>query len=58
MKLFSVKIKWTSCLDFVMVPLIETFITAQNFDIICVSETFLDSSSGISDTRINLTFAS
>ena len=34
--------------------LIEAFITAQNFDITCLSETFLDSSTDISDTRINL----
>ena len=40
--------------DFVNMPLIEAFITAQSFDIICFSETFLDSNIDISDTRINL----
>lgn len=29
--------------DFEKVPLITAFITAQNFDIACLSETFLDS---------------
>ena len=40
--------------DFVKMPLIEAFITTHNFDIICLSETFLDSSIDISDTRINI----
>ena len=40
--------------DFVKMPLIEAFITTHNLDIICLSETFLDSSIGISDTRINI----
>ena len=35
-------------------PLIEALITAHNFDIICLPETFLDSSKDISDTRINI----
>ena len=40
--------------DFVKMPLIEAFIKTHNFDIICLSETFLDSSIDISDTRINI----
>ena len=40
--------------DFVKIPLIEAFITTHNFDIICLSETFLDSNIDISDTRINI----
>ena len=40
--------------DFVTTSLIETFIASRNFDIICLSETFLDSSIDISDTRINI----
>ena len=40
--------------DFVKIPLIEAFITTHNFDIICLSETFLDSSIDISDPRINI----
>ena len=33
--------------DFVKMPLIKAFIIARSFDIICFSETFLDSSIGI-----------
>ena len=40
--------------EFAKMPLIEAFITTQNFDIICLSEIFLDSSIDISDTRINI----
>ena len=40
--------------DFVKIPLIEAFITTHNSDIICLSETFLDSNIDISDTRINI----
>ena len=35
-------------------PLIEALIKTHNFDIICLSETFLDSSIDISDTSINI----
>ena len=35
-------------------PLIEAFITAQNFDVVCLSETVLDSRTDISGTRRNL----
>ena len=38
--------------DFVKVPLIETFITRDNFDIICLSETFLDSTIPYNDENI------
>ena len=40
--------------DFVKISLIEAFITTRNLDIICLLETFLDSSIDISDTRINI----
>ena len=40
--------------NFVKMPLIEAFITTRNFDIICLVETFLDSSLDISDTRIHI----
>ena len=40
--------------DFVKIFLIEAFITAQNFDIVCLSVTFSDSTIDIIDTRINL----
>ena len=29
--------------DFIKVPLVDAFITTSNFDIVCLSETFLDS---------------
>ena len=35
-------------------PLIETFITAQNFDITCLLETFLDSDTDICHTSKNI----
>ena len=35
-------------------PLMEAFIIAQNFDIVCLSKIILNSSIDISDTRINL----
>ena len=38
--------------DFVKVPLIEAFIKAKNIDIICLSETFLDSSIPLNDERL------
>ena len=38
--------------DFIKVPLIEAFITTSNFDIVCLSETFLDST--IPDDDVNI----
>ena len=35
--------------DFVKVPLTEAFIKANNIDIICFSETFLDSTIPVND---------
>ena len=40
--------------DFVKVPLIEAFITTHNFDIACLSETFLDSTISHNDENINI----
>ena len=40
--------------DFVKMSFLEAFITTHSFDTICLSETFLDSNLGISDTRINI----
>ena len=37
---------------FIKVPLIEAFITTSNFDIICLSETFLDSTIPNGDENI------
>ena len=38
--------------DFVKVPLIEAFIKANNIDINCLSETFLDSKIPLNDERL------
>ena len=38
--------------DFIKVPLIEAFITTSNFDIVCLSEMFLDST--IPDDDVNI----
>ena len=38
--------------DFIKVPLIEAFITTSNFDIVCLSEAFLDST--IPDDDVNI----
>ena len=40
--------------DFVKVHLIEAFITTHNFDIVCLSETFLDSTIPHNDENINI----
>ena len=41
--------------DFIKVPLVEAFITSNNFDLVCLSETFLDSTIPNDDvnTQIN-----
>ena len=38
--------------DFVKVILMDAFIKANNFDIICLSETFLDSTTPLNDERL------
>ena len=38
--------------DFVKVPLIEAFIKANNIEIICLSETFLDSAIPLNDETL------
>ena len=40
--------------DFIKVPLIEAFITTNNFDIVCLSETFLDSTILDGDENIQI----
>ena len=40
--------------DFIKLPLIEAYIATNNFDIVCLSETFLDSSIPNDDHRINI----
>ena len=43
---------WLAAHDFIKVPLIEAFITTSNIDIVCLSETLLDST--ISDDDVNM----
>ena len=40
--------------DFIKVTLIEAFINTHNFDILCLSETFLNSTIDLSDGNINI----
>ena len=40
--------------DFIKVPLIEAFISTHNFDILCLSETFLVSTRDLNDENINI----
>ena len=40
--------------DFVKVPLIEAFITVNNFNILCLYDTFLDSTTPHNDENINI----
>ena len=48
------EIKRAGCSWLVNVPLIEAFITAHNFDIVCLSETFLDLAIPHNDGSINI----
>ena len=41
--------------DFIKIPLLEAHIATNNFDIMCLSETFLYSSISNDDNRINIT---
>ena len=40
--------------DFIKILLIETFISTHNFDILCLSETFLDSTIDLNDENTNI----
>ena len=40
--------------DFIKAPLIEAFISTHDFDILCLSETFLDSTIDLNDENINI----
>ena len=39
---------------FIKLPLIEAYIVTSNFNIVCLSETFLDSSIPNNDDRFNI----
>ena len=40
--------------DFIKVPLIEAFVTTHNFNVLCLSETFLDSTIDLNNGNINI----
>ena len=40
--------------DFIRISLLQAYITRHNYDLICLSETFLNSSIDGSDTRISI----
>ena len=40
--------------DFIKVPLVDVFITSNNFDLVCLSETFLDSTIPNDDVKIQI----
>ena len=40
--------------DFIKVPLVETFITSNNFNLVCLSKTFLDSTIPNDDVNIQI----
>ena len=54
MKLFHWNLNGLAAHDFIKLPLIEAYIATNNFDIVCFSETFLDSSIPNDDNRINI----
>ena len=47
--------QWYRAHDFVKVPLVKAIIKANNIDIICLSETFLDSTIPRNDERLRVT---
>ena len=54
LKFFHWNLNGLAAHDFIKLPLIEAYIAASNFDIVCLSETFLNSSLPNDDNRINI----
>ena len=54
LKFFHWNLYELEALDFIKLQLIGTYIVTNNFDIVCLSETFLDSSIPNDDNRINI----
>ena len=54
LKFFHWNLNGLAAHDFIKLPLIEAYIATNNFDIVCLSETFLDSSIPNDDHRINI----
>ena len=54
LKFFHWNLNGLAAHDFIKLSLIEAYIATNNFDIVCLSETFLDSSIPNDDHRINI----
>ena len=53
-KFFHWNLNGLAAHNFIKVPLVETFITNNNFDLVCMSETFLDSTLPKDDVNIQI----
>ena len=53
-KFFHWNLNGLAAHNFIKVPLVETFITNNNFDLVCMSETFLDSTLLKDDVNIQI----
>ena len=54
LKFFHWNLNGLAAHDFIKLTLIEAYIASNNFDIVCLSETFLDSSISNDDSRIKI----
>ena len=54
LKVFWLELNGLTAHDFINLPLIEAYIATKIFDIVCLSETFLDSSIPNNGDRINI----
>ena len=54
LKFFHWNLNGLAAHDFIKLPLIEAYIATNNFDIACLSETFLDSTIPNDDNRIKI----
>ena len=53
LKIFHWNLNVLAAHDFIKLPLMEVYIVTNNSDVVCLSETFLDSSISNDDNRIN-----
>ena len=53
LKIFHRNLNVLAAHDFIKLPLMEVYIVTNNSDVVCLSETFLDSSISNDDNRIN-----
>ena len=54
LKIFHWNLNVLAAHDFIKLPLMEVYIVTNNSDVVCLSETFLDSSISNDDNRINI----